>query len=64
MTDDEKKFESLINTLKNLQQVKATPNFEADLKRKLNEGKYKKEEKKSVKSFLVPSKLIPSFGVI
>lgn len=64
MIDDEKKYDELINTLKNLQQVKAAPNFEADLKRKLNEERYEKKEKKSFKSFLIPSRLIPSFGLV
>jgi len=63
MINDKKKYEDLLNTLKNLQQVKASPNFEADLKRKLNEEKFKKEEKKSFRSFLIPSRLIPSFGL-
>jgi hypothetical protein len=63
MNDDEKKYDDLIKTLNGLQQVKAPPNFEADLKRRLNVEKYAKEEKKSVKSFFAPSRLIPSFGV-
>jgi len=63
MIDDEKKYDDLIKTLKHLQQVKAPPNFEADLKRKLNAEKYAKEEKKSIKRFFTPSRLIPSFGL-
>ena len=63
MIDDEKKYDNLIKTLKGLQQVKAPPNFEADLKRRLNSEKYAKEEKKSIKRFFAPSRLIPSFGV-
>lgn len=63
MIDDEKKYDDLIKTLKDLQQVKAPPNFEADLKRKLNAEKYEKEEKKSIKRFFTPSRLIPSFGL-
>ncbi len=63
MIDDEKKYDDLIKTLKGLQQVKAPPNFEADLKRKLNAEKYAKEEKKSIKRFFTPSRLIPSFGL-
>ena len=35
MTNDDKKYDDLISTLKNLQQVKAHPNFDANLKRKL-----------------------------
>ncbi|MCH6575980.1 MAG: hypothetical protein IH795_12425, partial [Bacteroidetes bacterium] len=49
-------------TLKRLQQVKAPPNFEDDLKRRLNVEKYVKEEKKSIKRFFTPSRLVPSFG--
>jgi len=63
MIDDEKKFDDLIKTLKGLQQVKAPPNFEADLKRKLNTEKYAKEERKSIKRFFAPSWLVPSFGL-
>jgi len=62
MIDDEKKYGGLIKTLKRLQQVKAPPNFEADLKRRLNVEKYVKEEKKSIKRFFTPSRIIPSFG--
>jgi len=63
MNDDEKKYDDLIKTLNGLQQVKAPPNFEADLKRRLNAEKHTKEEKKSIKSFFAPSRLVPSFGV-
>jgi hypothetical protein len=63
MINDEKKYDELIKTLKGLQQVKAPPNFEADLKRRLNTEKYAKEEKKSTKRFFAPSRLIPSFGL-
>jgi hypothetical protein len=62
MIDDEKKYDDLIKTLKSLQQVKAPPNFEADLKRRLNAEKYAKVEKKSIKRFFTPSRLVPSFG--
>jgi len=62
MIDDEKKYDNLIKTLKGLRQVKALPNFEADLKRRLNTEKYWKEEKKSIKRFFTPSRLVPSFG--
>ncbi len=63
MIDDEKKYDDLIKTLKGLQQVKAPPNFEADLKRRLNEEKYAKEEKRTIKRFFAPSRLVPSFGL-
>lgn len=63
MINDEKKYDDLIKTLKSLQQVKASPNFEADLKRRLNAEKYAKKEKRSIKRFFVPSRLVPSFGL-
>ncbi len=63
MIDDEKKYDDLIKTLKGLQQVKASPNFEADLKRRLNAEKYAKEEKRTIKRFFAPSRLVPSFGL-
>jgi len=63
MMNDENKYDDLIKTLKELQQIKAPPNFEADLKRKLNEEKVGQKSKRSVKEFFVPSKLIPSFGI-
>ena len=64
MMDDEKKYDDLIKTLKGLQQVKAPPNFEADLKRKLNEEKLEHKPKRGVRDFFIPSKLIPSFGIV
>ena len=63
MMNDEKKYSDLIKTLKELQQVKAPSNFEADLKRKINEEKFEAKSKRSVKDFLIPSRLIPSFGI-
>ena len=45
MINDEKKYDDLIRTLKSLQQVKASPNFEADLKRRLNAEKNAKQFK-------------------
>lgn len=63
MMNDENKYDDLIKTLKELQQIKAPPNFETDLKRKLNEEKVGQKSKRSVKEFFVPSKLIPSFGI-
>jgi hypothetical protein len=63
MIDDEKKYDDLIKTLNGLQQVKAPPNFEANLKRRLNAEKYAKEEKRTIKRFFAPSRLVPSFGL-
>ena len=63
MIDDEKKYDDLIKMLKGLQQVKAPPNFEADLKRRLYAEKYAKKEKRTIKRFFAPSRLVPSFGL-
>lgn len=63
MNEDEKKYEDVINTLKGLQQVNAHPNFEADLKRRLNEEKYGKEERTWFQKLFMPSRLVPSFGL-
>jgi len=63
MIDDEKKYDELIKTLNGLQQIKAPPNFGADLKRRLNAEKYAKEEKRKIKRFFAPSRLVPSFGL-
>jgi len=63
MIEDEKKYDNLIKTLKGLQKVKASPNFDADLKRRLNTEKYARKEKRSIKRFFVPSRLVPSFGL-
>lgn len=63
MTEDEKKYEDVISTLKGLQQVKAHPNFEADLKRRLNTEKYAKEKRNGFRKLLMPSRIIPSFGL-
>ena len=53
--NDEKKYEKVIKDLKNLQQVKAPANFEADLKEELIRKNLK--QKKRVfgeKSFYLP----------
>ncbi len=63
MIDDEKKYDEVIKTLKGLQQVKTPPDFEADLKRRMNAEKYAKEEKRKIKRFFPPSWLVPSFGL-
>ena len=65
MENDEKKYEDVIKALKGLQEVKAPENFEADLQRKINSEKFSKEEKKSFwQNIFLPSRLIPSLGVI
>ncbi len=63
MENGDKKYEDVINTLKSLQQVKAPPNFDTDLKRRLNKEKYAKEEKRLIDKIFVPSKLIPVAGL-
>jgi len=62
MTNEDKKYDELIGTLNNLQQVKAHPNFEADLKRRLNAEKFEKPVKQR-RRFWVPSRLVPTFGL-
>jgi len=65
MENDEKKYEDVIKALKGLQEVKAPANFEADLQRRINSEKYSKEEKKSFwENIFVPSRLIPSLGLV
>jgi hypothetical protein len=65
MENDEKKYEKVINTLKNLKEVKAPENFEADLKRRINSEKFSEEERKGFwQSVFVPARLIPSLGLI
>jgi hypothetical protein len=65
MENDEKKYEKVINTLKNLKEVKAPENFEADLRRRINSEKFSKEERKGFwQNIFVPARLIPSLGLI
>lgn len=65
MENDEKKYEDVIKALKGLQEVKAPENFEADLKRRISQEKFSKEEKKSFwQNILVPARLIPSLGLL
>lgn len=63
MEKNEKKYDNLINDLKNLQQVKAPANFEPDLKRRINEEKYKTGQKSFWSRVFVPSRLVPSLGL-
>jgi len=65
MENDEKKYEDVIKALKGLQEVKAPANFEADLQRRINSEKFPKEAKKSFwQNILLPSRLIPSLGLV
>jgi hypothetical protein len=60
--DDELKYKDVIDTLKNLQQVKAPKNFETELMRKINFQTAEKEKSFWEKLF-IPSRLIPSAGL-
>jgi len=65
MENDEKKYEDVIKALKGLKEINAPENFEADLKRRINSEKFSKEEKKSFwENIFVPSRLIPSLGLV
>ena len=65
MENDEKKYEDVIKALKGLREVKAPANFEADLHRRINQKKSSKEEKKSFwENIFLPSRLIPSLGLV
>ncbi len=65
MENDEKKYEDVIKALKALQEVKSPANFEADLQRRINAEKFAKKEKKSFwQNIFVPSRLIPSLGLV
>lgn len=65
MENEEKKYEDIIKSLNNLQEVKAPANFEADLQRRINSEKLSKGEKKNFwNNIFVPSKIIPSLGLV
>ena len=65
MENDEKKYEDVIKALKGLKEINAPENFEADLNRRINSEKFSKEEKKSFwENIFVPSRLIPSLGLV
>ena len=57
--ENSQQYSDIIKTLKGLQKVKAPANFEADLMRRINTGKYEKGRSLWEK-FLLPSRLIPS----
>ncbi len=62
--DDDKKYNDVIKTLNQLQEVKAPADFEAELMRKINSEKYKEKKEQSIWSkFFIPSRLIPSAGL-
>jgi hypothetical protein len=58
-TNDDMKYRDLINTLKQLQEVKAPAGFETGLMRKINSGRFREEKSIWQKAFL-PSRLIPT----
>jgi len=65
MKNDEKKYEDVIKALKGMQQVNAPTNFEADLQRRINQEKFSKKEKKIFwENIFLPSRLIPSLGLV
>ncbi|MBE0570878.1 MAG: hypothetical protein IH618_04970 [Ignavibacteriaceae bacterium] len=65
MENDEKKYQDVINALKGLQEVKTPANFEADLNRRINQEKFSKKEKKTFwENIFLPSRLIPSLGLV
>ena len=59
--EKDQEFEGVIKILKGLHHVKAPANFEADLLRRINSGKYKGENTESwFTRFFVPKRFIPS----
>ena len=65
MTNDENKSADVIHALEGLKKVIAPENFEADLQRRINSERYEKEEKKSFwQNIFLPSRLIPSLGLV
>ena len=57
--NEEQDFKDVINTLEQLQQVKAPAGFEADLMRRINSEKFR-EEKTFWQNIFIPSRLIPA----
>jgi len=65
MKNDEKKYEDVIKALKGMQQVNAPANFETDLQRRINHEKFSKGDKKTFwENIFLPSRLIPSLGLV
>ena len=59
--EKDQEFDGVIKILKGLHQVKAPQNFEADLMRRINAGKYSEEKSESWFSrFFAPKRFIPS----
>jgi hypothetical protein len=59
--DKEHEFEGVVKILKELQKVKSPNNFEADLMRRINSGKFKEEKIENWFSrIFVPRRFIPS----
>jgi hypothetical protein len=57
--NDDVKYQDVISTLKQMQQVKAPPGFEGDLMQKINSGQLP-GEKTFWQNIIIPSRLIPS----
>lgn len=62
-TDEGSQYKNIIRILNELQKVKAPANFEADLMRRINSGKFEKE-RSFQKKFFLPSWLIPSAALV
>ncbi|HKI79354.1 MAG TPA: hypothetical protein VKA26_12490 [Ignavibacteriaceae bacterium] len=63
LNNEESQYSDVVKTLKGLQKVSAPSNFEADLIRSINSGKFEKKERSFWATFLLPSRLIPSAGI-
>ncbi len=57
--NDDLKYQDVINTLRQLQQVKAPAGFESDLMRSINSESVQ-EEKKFWQNIFIPSRLVPA----
>ena len=63
LNNEDSRYDDVVKTLKGLQKVSAPSNFEADLMRKINTGKFEKEKRSFWTTFFLPSRLIPSAGL-
>jgi hypothetical protein len=61
--NEDTEFRNVINILKQLQQVKAPVNFEADLMRRINSAKYP-VEKSFWRNIFIPSRLVPAASLV
>ncbi|HVO74155.1 MAG TPA: hypothetical protein VMT35_09040 [Ignavibacteriaceae bacterium] len=63
LNEDEMKYQQVIASLKQLQKVKVPENFELELMRKINSGKYAEKKRSFLEKLFIPARLIPSAGV-